>query len=124
MQKAIAFDFLGVLVNHDGQAFVSEENYLKGEPNGEVVNAIKILRGNGYKVIIHSTLADELVEKYCKEHNIEVDEINKNSDYENGNNGKPVAHAYIDDRAIQYSGQSSESLAEQIMNFQPYWKSK
>lgn len=122
MQKAIAFDFLGVLVKHDGRAFVNEENYLTGEPNAEVVDAIKILREKGYKVIVHSTLADDLLAAYCREHNIEIDEVNKNSDYDNGNNGKPVAHAYVDDRAIQYSGQDAHSLAEQIMSFQPYWK--
>ena len=123
-EKTIAFDFLGVLVKHDGNAFISVENYFKDEPNTEVVDAIKILRLNGFKVIIHSTLADELVEKYCTQHNIEIDEINKNSDYQNGNNGKPVAHAYVDDRAIQYKGQDANSLAEQIINFQPYWRSE
>lgn len=124
LKKAVAFDFLGVLAKHNGHAFVSEENYLKAEPNIEIINAIKILRERGYKVIIHSTLADELVIDYCKEHNIMVDEVNKNSDYENGNSGKPVAHAYIDDRAIQYSGQVAENLVEQVINFQPYWKQK
>lgn len=122
MQKAIAFDFLGVLVKHVGAGFVSEEQYLNGEPNPDVVNAIKKLREQGYKVILHSTLADELLETYCKKHGIEIDEINKNSDYQNGNNGKPVAQVYVDDRAIQYSGQDAQSLADQIMNFRPYWK--
>lgn len=122
MKKTIAFDFLGVLVKHDGTDFVSEETYLNAEPNREVIDAIKNLREKGFKVIIFSSLADGLIEKFCARNNIAVDEINKNSDFKSGNNGKPVAHAYVDDRAIQYSGQDSQALTEEIVNFQPYWK--
>ncbi len=122
MKKAIAFDFLGVIAKHDGNAFISEEEYLTFEPNKEVVEAMRLLRAEDYKVIIYSTLPEELLAYYCKKYNIVVDEINKNSDYGNGNVGKPVASVYIDDRAIQYAGQTAETLKEQVKKFKPYWK--
>ncbi|VAW13466.1 hypothetical protein MNBD_BACTEROID05-322 [hydrothermal vent metagenome] len=122
LKKTIAFDFLGVLTKHDGNSFVSEEVYAQSEPNPDVIATMHTLKENGYKVIIHSTLADEIVMAYCLKHKVPIDEINNNSDYKTGNKGKPVAEVYVDDRALQYSGQSPEKLSEQIMNFKPHWK--
>ena len=122
LKKAAAFDFLGVLAKHDGNSFISEEVYAQSEPNLDVIAAMHILKDYGYKVIVYSTLADEIVREYCLKHKIPVDEINNNSDYKTGNMGKPVASVYVDDRALQYSGQTPEELSKQIINFKPYWK--
>lgn len=121
-KKAVAFDFAGVIASHDDQPYVNEEVYLGMPPNEKVLSAMHMLKDKGFKIIVHSTIADELVNGYCKEHSIPVDEINKNSDYTSGNNGKPVAFVYVDDRALQYKGQSAEDLTEQIVSFKPYWK--
>ncbi len=121
-RRAIAFDFLGVVAKHDGLPFSSEEKYIEHDPNFEVVEAMRQLREKGYKILLHSTLAHELLEGYVQKHNLPVDEINKNSDVESGNSGKPVAHLYVDDRAFQYRGQTADELVEQIDTFKPYWK--
>jgi hypothetical protein len=121
-KKAVAFDFLGVVTKHDGNPFISEETYAEAEPNASVIKAMGSLQERGYKIIIHSTIANSIIETYCAKHNVPFDEINGNSDYQSGNSGKPVAEVYVDDRALQYSGQSPEELLEQVINFRPYWK--
>jgi hydroxymethylpyrimidine pyrophosphatase-like HAD family hydrolase len=116
--RVFAFDFDGVIAKYDG--FVSQEH--TGEPIEEVVKAIRILKENGHKILLHSTRGDDLLRDYCKEHNIPFDFINKNPTLEGENPGKPIAYVYIDDRAIRYEGQSANQLVTELENFKAYWQ--
>ena len=113
----IAFDFDGVLAPTKG--FVDHEHI--EEPNQEVVRAIQLLREKGCKVLIHSTRGDAFIQKYCGQFNIEVDYINRRPDKEGHNPGKPIAFVYIDDRALNYHGQSADELVTEIATFKPHW---
>ena len=55
--RIVAFDFDGVLATYNG--FVAKDNIK--EPNIEVVKAIRSLKEQGYKILIHSTRGDEFL---------------------------------------------------------------
>jgi hydroxymethylpyrimidine pyrophosphatase-like HAD family hydrolase len=114
-----AFDFDGVIAEYDGN-FAGHE--VAGLPIKEVVDAIKILKEKGHRILIHSTRSSDFLKKYCKKHDIPADYFNENPNYDTGNKGKPVAFAYIDDRAFCYKGQSAMELVENLENFKPYYK--
>ena len=116
--RTYAFDFDGVIAHYEG--FKGPD--VVGEPNAEVVKAIRMLKEEGHKILVHSTKGDELLKKYCTEHNIPVDYFNRRPDMEGENSGKPIAFVYVDDRAICYRGQSAEELAGEILSFKAYWQ--
>jgi len=116
--RPYAFDFDGVIAEYDG--FKGHDHL--GKPIKAVVNAIRILKQQGHKIIIYSTRSDEMIKKYCEDNNIPVDYINKNPEMEGKNPHKPVAYVYVDDRTVCYKGQSTEQLVEEILNFKAYWQ--
>ena len=116
--RVFAFDFDGVIAQYKG--FVSTEH--TGTPIQEVVKAIRKLKENGHKILIHSTRGDDLLRNYCTEHDIPFDFINKNPNLEGENPGKPIAYVYIDDRAVRYDGQSADELVSELENFKAYWQ--
>lgn len=113
-----AFDFDGVIAETKG--FKSAE--YTGKPIDEVVKAIRILKNNGHKILIHSTRGNELLKKYCTKHDIPVDYYNHNPNVEGENPGKPIAFVYVDDRAVRYKGQTAEKLVKELEDFKVYWK--
>ncbi|MCP6719816.1 MAG: hypothetical protein KJI72_00615 [Patescibacteria group bacterium] len=117
-ERIIAFDFDGTIAKYTG--FVSPDDIK--EPIQEVVETIKTLRERGYRILIHSTRGNEFLEKYCKKFSIPFDFINHNLELQGKNPGKPIAYVYVDDRAIQYNGQSAKELVSEIENFKVYWR--
>lgn len=116
--KYLAFDFDGV---------ISEYKEFKGHsitsnPNMQVVEAIKILKKDGFKIIAYSTRGNDLLKKYCSENNIPIDYYNENPNKQGENPGKPIAHIYIDDRSLCYRGQKTEELVREIKEFKTYWQ--
>ena len=116
--RPYAFDFDGVIAEYNG--FNGHNN--SGKPIKEVVEAIKILKQKGHKIIIYSTKGRDMLEKYCSDNEIPFDYINENPEMVGENPGKPVAYVYIDDRSICYKGQSAEKLVEEILEFKAYWQ--
>ena len=118
--KVLAFDLDGVIKKYDGNYM---DDQTPAEPNGPVVKALGLLRAQGYKIIIYSTKSTETIKKYCDDHTIPYDYINKNPEQApQGNPHKPRAGAYIDDHAICYRGQSAEELVKEITSFEPYYR--
>lgn len=116
--RVFAFDFDGVIAQYEG--FISKEH--TGTPILEVVKAIRTLKENGHKILLHSTRGEALLRNYCAEHSIPFDYINKNPNLEGENPGKPIASVYIDDRAVRYDGQSADQLVSELENFKAYWQ--
>lgn len=83
---------------------------------------MRLLREQGYKILIHSTRSDEFLARYCARHHVPYDYLNRRPDKEGGNPGKPIAFVYIDDRALQYRGQSARELVEEVQQFGVYWE--
>jgi hydroxymethylpyrimidine pyrophosphatase-like HAD family hydrolase len=118
LSPVISFDFDGVIAHTKG--FVSKEH--EGEPNLEVVKAIRMLKEQGCKILIHSTRGNEFLKNYCEKFSIPVDYINHNPNKEGDNPGKPIAFVYVDDRSICYRGETAEELVSEIASFKAHWE--
>lgn len=117
--RTIAFDFDGVIASYSGW----KGHQHTGTPHREVVKAIRLLKKQGHRILIYSTRPNATLRAYCVKYRIPVDYFNENPAYRHvGNSGKPVAFAYIDDRAICYKGQTAETLLRQLKRFKPHWK--
>lgn len=116
--RIIAFDLDGTIAKYNG--FISAHDIQ--EPIEETVKAIQMLKEKGYRILIYSTRGDDFIKEYCERFSIPYDFINDNPEKRGENPGKPIAYLYIDDRAIQYSGQSAEELVSEIESFKPHWK--
>jgi len=117
--RTFAFDLDGVIAKYNG---VFEEDGKIDEPCLEVVEAIKILKNQGHKILVYSTRSTKALKDYCEKYKIPVDYYNDNPEYKTGNPGKPMAFVYVDDRVILYKGQSAEKLVDELNNFKPYWR--
>ena len=104
-QLSIAVDFDGVIADYDGW----QENGVFGRPRADVIEALKILRSEGWKIIVHSTRSIEEVRPYLIANCVPYDEINQNSSHETTGQ-KPRATVYWDDRAYRYSGDAHKDL--------------
>jgi hydroxymethylpyrimidine pyrophosphatase-like HAD family hydrolase len=113
-QSTIAVDFDGVLADYDGWKGAG----VLGEVRRDVVEALNVLRREGWKIIIHTTRSEESILEYLTRNNVPYDEINRNSSYPNSG-PKPLATVYWDDRAVRYSGDAFRDL-DTIRNFQTW----
>ena len=104
-QLTIAVDFDGVIAEYDGWKGPGAV----GPPRKDVIEALEILRSEGWKIVVYSTRAAEEIRPYLIEHRIPFDEINRNSSWETGG-VKPLATVYWDDRACCYSGDAHKDL--------------
>jgi hydroxymethylpyrimidine pyrophosphatase-like HAD family hydrolase len=104
-KRTIAVDFDGVIAEYDGYKGPG----VLGEPRLDVIDALRTLRAEGWKIVIHTTRGEQEIVGYLTQHGIPHDEINRNSDYKT-QGPKPVADLYWDDRAVSYSGDASKDL--------------
>ena len=104
-RRTIAVDFDGVIAEYDGYKGWG----VLGEPRSDVLEVLRVLRSEGWKIVIHTTRGEQEISGYLTQHGIPFDEINRNSDYETVG-PKPVADLYWDDRAISYSGDARRDL--------------
>ena len=104
-QPTIAVDFDGVLAEYDGWKGAD----VLGQPRRDVVEVLRILRSEGWKIVVHTTRSEQHIISYLHLHQVPYDEINKNSSYRNAGS-KPVATVYWDDRALCYSGDAFKDL--------------
>jgi hydroxymethylpyrimidine pyrophosphatase-like HAD family hydrolase len=104
-RRTIAVDFDGVIAEYDGWKGAG----VLGAPRSDVILALRELRSEGWKVVIHTTRGVHEIAPYLIEHDIPHDEINQNQDYRT-QGPKPVADVYWDDRAVCYSGNASDDL--------------
>ena len=107
------------VASQDGLYRVKVGKYKSRE---EADAAARILKKQGHKILIYSTRGNDFLKKYCEEYNIPIDYFNVNPEQGGENKNKPVAYAYIDDRAVNYHGQSAEKLVKELNNFKVYWK--
>jgi hydroxymethylpyrimidine pyrophosphatase-like HAD family hydrolase len=101
----IAVDFDGVIADYDGW----KGNQTFGSPRSDVIEALQVLRSEGWKIVIYSTRGVEEIKPYLIANTVPFDEINQNSSYRTGGT-KPVATVYWDDRACRYSGNARDDL--------------
>ena len=105
LPRTIAVDFDGVIADYDGWKGAG----VLGPPRRDVLEALRTLQAEGWKIIIHTTRGEKEICGYLAEHGIPHHEINRNSDYRTLGT-KPVADVYWDDRALCYSGDARRDL--------------
>jgi hypothetical protein len=113
-QPTIAVDFDGVIVDYDGWKGPSDF----GPPRGDVIEVLRVLRSEGWRIVVYSCRTSEEIGPYLKEKSIPFDEINQNSASPSGG-PKPQATVYWDDRACSYSGNAQNDL-EKLRNFRTW----
>lgn len=112
-KKWICFDFDGVIASYEGWKGFD----VLGKPNGAVIQTIQVLKSRGYAITILTTRLDTpTMRSWLKEHGVPFDSINSNAHNPPNTSQKPIYHAIIDDRAINYKDQGGEELLEQIIN--------
>lgn len=115
-KKILCCDFDGVINSY--KEGISEWDYkVKDKPVDGIIEMLQILKKMNWRIIIFSariTNENSLqgVKNYLKEWNIPYDEI-----FTYG--PKPYATVYLDDRALNFSGDVDKTF-EQIINFKPW----
>jgi len=113
MKKTICFDFDGVIASYDGWKGFD----VLGEPNQTVITVMKKLKTIGYHIIIFTTRpATPTLIDWLAKNDVPYDDINRNSRNPIMTSSKPIYHAFIDDRAINYHGQDELGLLADIDN--------
>jgi hypothetical protein len=113
-QLTIAVDFDGVIADYGGW----EGEKTVGQPRADVIEALQILREEGWRIIIFSCRAAEEIRPYLLTNKVPFDEINTNS-LSKTRGVKPRATVYWDDRALCYSGDARRDL-EEIRTFRTW----
>lgn len=115
--KTICIDFDGVIASYQG--WEGADKF--GDPVPGVQSALKVLRQEGYRIIIFTTRkVTAALKKYLKDNDITYDYINRNPDQpKDAGTDKPVADIYLDDRAVCFRGNWKYALND-IAYFRPW----
>jgi len=119
-KKTLAVDFDGVISYYKG--FKGKGVF--GPPIEGCREMLNDLIKNDWTVIINTTRSETPdIKAYLNLHNIPYHHINFNPENvrQQLSDTKVVAHVYLDDRAVRFNGNWKEA-AEQIMNFEPWWR--
>ncbi len=112
-KKWVCFDFDGVIASYDGWKGFD----VLGQPNRDVIGTMQALKVKGYCITILTTRLDTpIMRAWLKENGVSYDSINSNAHNPPNTSQKPIYHAIIDDRAINYKNQGGQELMEQIIN--------
>jgi phosphoserine phosphatase len=107
----VCVDLDGVLNLYDG--WKGADYFHPPRPGAE--EFLRALGESGYRVIVFTIRWAEHVEAWLREHGLQelVAEVTDK---------KPVAHVYLDDRAICFQGDFEQAL-RQIRSFKAHWES-
>lgn len=119
-KKTIAIDFDGVLADYS-KGYQGKDVF--GAPIPGADNATKVLKENGWRIIIYTTRPNtEALRHWLKENNISYDFINENPDQPEESKGcKLIADIYLDDRSLCFRGEWRWMIAE-IANYKTWSK--
>lgn len=120
LQKALCIDFDGVISSYNG----FKGRGIFGSPVEGAKNCLEKFRREGWRLIVHTSRGEiGLIEDYLVRERIPFDFINYNPDNAKFqlSDTKPVAHVYIDDRAVTFNG-NWESIYEKVSRFNPWWR--
>jgi hypothetical protein len=103
----IAIDFDGVLHQYSGYSKTL------GKPIPGALAGIKALQKANMQVVVHSVRPAEMIKPWLKQHGFPDLEVT---------NKKPIARAYLDDRAVNFGGKWDAGLVKRLVGFQPNWE--
>ncbi len=106
-KKSVAVDLDGVLAKYTGW---KGERIIEEPMSGarEFLENVS----KKYHVIIHTTRKREIVWEWLKHYGLDSSVTDVNYCLVNQREGKPVAVAYVDDRAVRFTGDFEETLRQ------------
>ena len=119
LRRALCIDFDGVISSYGG----FKGRGVFGSPIENVRYYLQKFRDEGWRLIVHTSRGElGLIEEYLLREKIPFDFINHNPDNEKFqlSDVKPVAHVYIDDRAITFDGDWG-GIYSKISGKDPEW---
>ncbi len=100
------FDLDGVIAKYTG--FKGKDIF--DEPNPKVIDAMHQLKEQGWKVILYTRRpTNEALIEYLETNNVPYDKIEED---------KPLYTVLIDDRALNYHGQDTNQLIQEITSLE------
>lgn len=117
-QKTICIDIDGTLCSYEN-GWQGDE--ILGDMLPDAVGVVNKLHDEGWLVIIFSTRNNkDFLSNHFKEQGLKFDYINENPNQpDNAKGGKPIADVYVDDRAIQFTGDWKDTY-NKIKDFKPW----
>lgn len=114
--KRLAVDLDGTILHYE------DINQPLGKPVEGIARELGAVKAAGWEIIIWTVRSDtEAIAKHLIKHNVPFDYINYNPHQPPDGSQKVAAHVYLDDRAIQFTG-DTQGLAEKILSFKPWYK--
>lgn len=112
MNKTICFDFDGVVATYNGWKGFD----VLGEPIKETIACMRELKNKGWRILIFTTRpSTPTLIDWLKKYEVPFDDINRTGHNPYGTSSKPIYKVIVDDRAVRYDGQDSETLYHQIL---------
>lgn len=108
-RKALLVDFDGTIAQFDGEWKGLE---WLGEPIARARHAMLLL-ARDYRLVCFTTRPAELVEPWLSRWGFPKMKVS---------NLKEPAHLLVDDRVLQFQGEWTDELLEQIREFKPHWQ--
>jgi hypothetical protein len=114
--KTIVVDLDNTLADYSGGYEANKD--FPGEPRKDVLSGLLTLKQSGFIIGIYSTRNTALVKQWVKRWRLEkvIDFVNEHPDQPDGCSYKPIAHCYIDDRAIRYNGTNMQAIVDMILS--------
>ena len=109
-QKTIALDFDGVMNTYDG--WKGEDELF--EPRPGLTAFLKVLQREGNQIVIFTNRPVEKVNTWLEKYGVD-------SFIAYVTNTKPLAHVYVDDRAVTFEGNFYNTYM-QIAGFRTHWE--
>jgi hypothetical protein len=78
-----------------------------------ILVGIVVVRARNCEVVVYTTREQSVVSKWLKENGFPPLPIY---------NEKPLAHVYVDDRALQFRGVWTDECVEAAITFKTYWE--
>lgn len=115
--KILALDLDGTVLKY--RDFEEE----LGDPIPGIQRELRAIKAAGWFISVWSVRDDKKkISEHLTKHGIPFDAINENPYGPRNDQGrKMAAHVYLDDRAMQFNGDTT-GLAEKILAFQPWYK--
>ena len=112
-ELVIAVDLDGTLAKYRGWS------HIIGTPLPKARHFLQTLHRLHYKILIYTTRGNEHARTWLRHHRMPFDYIGNNPNLPT-DGSKPVAHLYVDDRSIRFTGDFSKCIQE-ILRYKAWW---
>jgi len=110
-QKVAVFDFDGVISTYNGWRGFD----VFGEPIPSTIKVMNDLQSQGWRIVIFTTRHfTPAMQEWLRIAGVTYDDVNNTKHNPPHTSNKPIADVYVDDRAVNFHGQSAPQLMDEI----------